>query len=93
MQANSHIHYNFVSLAFDENSLIKAPIDPPKFIGNSKYGSGFDDIIPRSICTDQQFYDHYQPQNDQDHFQFMMNEAPKFSKHHSSTTPGCDFLN
>lgn len=47
-----NMKYNVVQLAFDESSMAKA--DPPKFIGNSKYGSGFENsVIPRSICTEQ----------------------------------------
>jgi hypothetical protein len=46
------MNYKVVSLAFDENSLVKANLDPPKFIGNSKYGSGFDSVIPRSNFTE-----------------------------------------
>lgn len=43
--------YNVVSLAFDENTVIKPPSEPPKFIG-SKYGIAIDSsVIPRSLAT------------------------------------------
>lgn len=83
MQANSHIKYNVVSLAFDENSLMKAQTEVPRFIGSNKYGSGFDNVVPRSICTDQQFFESYQAQNEQETIQFMLNEVPKFGKFNS----------